>query len=103
MISNCKKLATHEFSNPTRCENHFTEDTIDLVQKMCSNCRLPNILIQDNKCADCNIYAEVKVRVRLAKQLQVKNILEENNIPYEAYDYCGRPGMLKKVLRLCHR
>lgn len=65
------------------CENHSTEDMIDLVQKICSNCGLPNILTQDNKCADCNTYAEVKVRVRLAKQLRVKNILEENNIPYE--------------------
>ena len=53
---------------------------------MCSNCGLPNILIQKNKCVDCNTYAEVKVRVRLAKQLRVKNILEENNILYEAYD-----------------
>jgi hypothetical protein len=64
MISDCKKPATHGLSNPTRCENHSTEDMIDLVQKMCSNCGLPNILIQDNKCADCNTYAEVKVRVR---------------------------------------
>ncbi|CAG8561155.1 22355_t:CDS:2 [Rhizophagus irregularis] len=74
-------------SNPEKSllldRNHSTEDMIDLVQKICSNCGLPNILTQDNKCADCNTYAEVKVRVRLAKQLRVKNILEENNIPYE--------------------
>ncbi|PKC68813.1 hypothetical protein RhiirA1_440372 [Rhizophagus irregularis] len=43
------------------CENHSTEDMIDLVQKICSNCGLPNILTQDNKCADCNTYAEVKL------------------------------------------
>jgi hypothetical protein len=35
MISDCKKPATHGLSNPTRCENHSTEDMIDLVQKMC--------------------------------------------------------------------
>ncbi|CAB4399915.1 unnamed protein product [Rhizophagus irregularis] len=54
-------------SNPEKifyffgCENHSTEDMIDLVQKICSNCGLPNILTQDNKCADCNTYAEVKL------------------------------------------
>ncbi|GBC15772.2 AUR protein kinase [Rhizophagus irregularis DAOM 181602=DAOM 197198] len=31
------------------------------IQKICSNCGLPNILTQDNKCADCNTYAEVKL------------------------------------------
>ncbi|CAG8625631.1 6855_t:CDS:2, partial [Funneliformis caledonium] len=51
----------------------------------------------DNKCADCNTYAEVKARVHLAKQLQVKNILEENNISYKAYDsIMGNQGYSKK-------
>ncbi|PKY45220.1 hypothetical protein RhiirA4_459738 [Rhizophagus irregularis] len=68
-------------------ENHFTEDMIDLIQKC------------DNKCADCNTYAKVKVRVRLVKQLRVKNILEENNIPYEVYDsIVSDQGCSKKCL-----
>jgi len=32
MISDCKP-ATRGLSNPTKCENHSTEDMVDLVQK----------------------------------------------------------------------
>ncbi|CAI2174051.1 13049_t:CDS:2 [Funneliformis geosporum] len=62
MISDCKKPATHGLSNPTRCEKHSTDNMIDLVQKICSNCGLLDILFQDQKCAECNTYAEAKVR-----------------------------------------
>ncbi|CAI2182283.1 5961_t:CDS:2 [Funneliformis geosporum] len=96
MISDCKKLATHGLSNPTRCEKHFTDNMVDLVQKICSNCGLLDILLQDQKCAECSTYAEAKTRVRLSKQLRVKYILDENNILYEAYDSIVGDGVCSK-------
>ncbi|CAG8725280.1 18993_t:CDS:2 [Rhizophagus irregularis] len=86
MISDCKKPATHGLSNPIRCEKHSTDNMVDLVQKICSNCGLLDILLQDQKCADCSTYTKAKARARLAKQLRVKYILDVNNILYEAYD-----------------
>uniref|UniRef100_U9TDN5 Uncharacterized protein n=1 Tax=Rhizophagus irregularis (strain DAOM 181602 / DAOM 197198 / MUCL 43194) TaxID=747089 RepID=U9TDN5_RHIID len=82
----CKKPATHGLSNPIRCEKHSTDNMVDLVQKICSNCGLLDILLQDQKCADCSTYTKAKARARLAKQLRVKYILDVNNILYEAYD-----------------
>jgi hypothetical protein len=96
MISDCKKPATHGLSNPIRCEKHSTDNMVDLVQKICSNCGLLDILLQDQKCAECSTYAEAKTRVRLSKQLRVKYILDENNILYEAYDSIVGDGVCSK-------
>ncbi len=49
MISDCKKPATHGLSNPIRCEKHFTDNMVDLVQKivdcLISFCKIKSTLI----------------------------------------------------------
>src|SRR3990172_5502723 len=97
--SKCKKPAFYGFNIPTHCEEHKTEDEIDMIQKKCLNCGLIEIVNQGQICAVCD--PSLLKKVRLAKQKNVKAHLDLNGIKYQLYDKiidsaCGldRPDFL---------
>ncbi|CAG8715276.1 4427_t:CDS:2, partial [Funneliformis caledonium] len=58
-------IKCHDASHiKTKVRKHSTDNMVDLVQKICSNCGLLDILLQDQKCADCSTYAKAKARVQ---------------------------------------
>ena len=97
----CKKnIALYGYTNATHCEEHKVSDHIDLVQKNCKSCNLPDILNKDGLCDVCN--PEAFNRARLAKQKTVKNYFDHVGLKYIGYDQqidhgdCGkeRPDFL---------
>jgi hypothetical protein len=80
----CKDNALYGISIPIACETHKEDFHLNLVEKECVNCKFLYIL---NKKGFCNICDPDEFnRTRLAKQNQIKNFLDINNIEYVSCD-----------------
>ena len=82
----CKEIALYNNNAkiPKRCELHKQDDDINLVERTCGNCELPEILNADNLCTYCD--PKKFLGFRLGKQREVKAYLEVNNVKIDSYD-----------------
>ena len=81
----CKKeKAIYGYSTQLCCEKHKKDDMINIVERVCVSCQLPNILNKDGKCQSCDP-ANFN-RIRLVKQNEVKDFLENSNYKYLTCD-----------------
>ena len=51
-IKNCNQIATHGIHKPIHCENHKTDNDVDLVERKCTKCGSIDIIIN----YFCSIY-----------------------------------------------
>jgi len=73
----CRELAIYGTETTRlRCETHKHDDDINLVEKECQSCHLPNILNKNNFCSNCepSIYAKVTKR----KEKHIADLLTLN-------------------------
>ena len=82
----CREIALYGARIPTHCEDHKHNEEINLVERECIKCNLPNILDDNGVCGYCDPSKYHKFR--LAKQREVKISLDvDETIPeYEYYD-----------------
>lgn len=82
----CKEIALYNNNAkiPKRCDQHKMDDDINLVERTCAKCNLPEILNGDNLCTYCD--PNKFLGFRLGKQREVKTFLERNNIKFDSYD-----------------
>lgn len=91
-VDKCKNPATHGKTVHIRCEIHAEPADYNLVEKECKTCKLIMILNKDDLCGFCD--PSMIKNVRLAKQKEVKHMLDKYNYKYTIYDsiidsYCG--------------
>jgi hypothetical protein len=81
----CRSPATHGLRYPERCELHRRDGDANLVERPCAACGLPERL--DEAKGLCDL-CRAGPRVRLAKQLEVRNALAERlpEWPWDCYD-----------------
>lgn len=79
----CKKnQAIYGYSTHDHCETCKKDDMINIVERICISCGLPNIINKDNKCKDCDNHQIIRLR----KQKEVKEYLDNKNYNYILYD-----------------
>jgi hypothetical protein len=95
----CNNMSIYGYTLPLHCETHQKKDEYNLVERICENCQLLDILDKENNCSSCGDFKFG--RVHLAKQKEVKSFLDTEKIKYESYDRaidtsCGleRPDFL---------
>lgn len=83
---NCSEIAIYAstFKQAIHCEQHKTKEEINIIEKNCKSCSLPNILNSNNVCTYCD--PDQFNSFRLGRQLQVKKFLDINNFNYISYD-----------------
>ena len=83
---NCKEIALYNNNSkvPKRCELHKHDDDINLVERICKSCSLPNIINEMSLCTYCE--PNKFLGFRLGKQREVKCYLEVNNYEFDSYD-----------------
>jgi hypothetical protein len=81
----CKRPATYGLRRPERCELHLRPDDANLVERPCASCGLPERLDEAKGLCD---FCRAGPRVRLARQLEVRNLLAERlpQYPWDCYD-----------------
>jgi len=86
MLKNCKELALYNNNSkvPQRCETHKEENDINLIERTCKSCNLPNVLNNMNLCTYCE--PNKFLGFKLGKQREVKCYLEANNYKFDSYD-----------------
>ena len=83
--SKCKSLAIYGTNwTPTHCEEHKTDDDLNLVERPCVSCGLAYILDKTNKCENCN--PEAFATARLAKQNALMNYLDLRGLTGDTTD-----------------
>jgi hypothetical protein len=82
--SKCKETALYGITKAEHCELHKQENEINLIERKCKSCHLPNILNSEGLCMYCDPNKEK--RARLAKQNEVKNYLDQHGLKYISYD-----------------
>jgi hypothetical protein len=88
--SKCKETAIYGITTPFACENHKEDFHLNLVEKKCVSCNFLYIL---NKKGLCNICDPDEFnKTRLAKQNQIKNMLDVNNYKYISCDKMVEKG-----------
>ncbi len=83
----CKEMPCFTDQNnnyPLRCEEHKLKEDINVVLQECGNCDLEYFIKNGNLCNDCSDFNNPKIRH--AKELEIKQLLDSNNIIYESYD-----------------
>ena len=97
-FSNCKNkpFFTNDKTNyPKRCELHKLNDDINIIEKPCSSCNLPNFINNDlSLCNDCFDY-NIK-KVHKAKEQHIKDVLNANDMNYISHDKIPEFGCYKK-------
>ncbi|AYV75498.1 MAG: hypothetical protein Terrestrivirus2_6 [Terrestrivirus sp.] len=85
VIEKCGEIAIYGTNKKQqRCEQHKDENDINLIEKECKSCKLPNILGSNNNCYFCDPVNIAKFR--LAKQNQVKTYLDQHDYKYISCD-----------------
>jgi hypothetical protein len=89
-----RQPAIYGLRRPERCALHQRPNDINMVERTCQNCGLPNVL--QPKTDLCG-YCRAGPRVRLAKQIEVRNVLAMRlpEFPWDLYD------RVPKDLRAC--
>ena len=80
----CKEQALYGISKPERCEQHKEDFHFNLVERRCVHCGLLNILNKQGNCGMCD--PDEFNRTRLAKQNQIKNMLDVHGYRYVSCD-----------------
>ena len=80
----CKEISIYGISKATACENHKEDHHINLIERLCGNCGLLNILDKELLCEYCDPN-EFNKR-RLAKQKLVKISLDNMGFNIVSYD-----------------
>jgi ferredoxin-like protein FixX len=82
----CKEIAIYALNQKKaiHCEAHKEEGEINIIEKNCKTCNLPNILNGNSECTYCD--PKHFNHFRLGKQLQVKHWLDANEFKYDSYD-----------------
>ena len=68
----------------TYCAKHKQDDDINLIERKCKSCELPEILNDKQLCTFCE--PTKFLGFRLGKQKDVKNYLDANGFVYDSYD-----------------
>ncbi len=70
---------------PKRCEDCKIEGDINIVEKPCSSCKLPNFIIDNSTlCNDCRDFSNIKIRK--AKENYIGEVLKNNKYEIESHD-----------------
>lgn len=95
----CKEIAIYGNNKAIHCEEHKEPNEYNLIEKECKSCNLLTFLNEKELCGFCD--PTMIKTFRLAKQKEVKSILDANNLKYTLYDkvidsQCGyeRPDFL---------
>jgi len=80
----CKEQALYGIGKPERCEAHKELFHMNLVERRCASCGLLYILNKKGYCYLCD--PDEFNRSRLAKQNQIKNMLDAYGFKYESCD-----------------
>jgi len=84
-INGCHNIALYGSNKKQiHCESHKLKDEINLIEKECISCKLPNILNKEKKCEYCDPVKQIIVR--LAKQNKVKAYLDQQHFKYISCD-----------------
>jgi hypothetical protein len=87
----CRELAIFGYTTPNHCEQHKSDEEVDLVQRNCVKCGLPDMLDEKGHCPTCD--PTLQLRVRLAKQKKVREFFDYNQIKYISYDQIIERGV----------
>lgn len=91
----CAQIAIYGIDKKQQhCEEHKKKGEINLIEHICNSCKLPNILNSKKLCYSCDPINGVKLR--LGKQLQVKNYLDQNKLKYIESDKVINGGVCVK-------
>ena len=90
----CTEIAVFGYRKQLHCEDHKLAGEINLVHRTCIRCNLPDIVDDQMICATCD--PEVEKRVRLAKQKEIKDFFDANDLQYISYDRIIDNGWLGK-------
>ena len=92
----CKNIGTYQDYkfNKRYCKEHKNNDSINIAIKICNRCKLPDILNKDKLCVSCD--PNMIKKVTHAKELEVKALLDNNNIKYESHDKIVDKGVCIK-------
>lgn len=69
----CKETALYGVSKAVHCERHKLDGELNLIERECKGCNLPNIVDVKGYCRDC--HPDSFKNFRLAKQRKVENFL----------------------------
>ena len=78
---------------PLRCEDHFIEGDVNIIETNCSNCNLLYYISEGNMCNDCNTYRIRKYEHK--KEIEIKQMFDENDIKYDSHDKIVKDSCLK--------
>ena len=70
-IKDCKEIATHGTHKPIHCENHKTDNDVDLVERKCTKCGSIDIIINGlcvNICGLTEIHKELKKHQKIKEK-----------------------------------
>jgi len=85
-IKNCKEIATHGIHKPIHCENHKTDNDVDLVERKCTKCGSIDIIINGlcvNFCGLTEIHKELKKHQKIKEKRVLKIVEKEFMKPTE--------------------
>jgi len=95
----CKEYAIYGLNQALHCEDHKEDNEYNLIEKECSSCKLFMILNDKDLCGFCD--PTMVKTFQLAKQKEIKTLLDSKKIKYTLYDriidsQCGyeRPDFL---------
>jgi hypothetical protein len=98
----CKETAIYGYTTPLTCAQHRAGDMLNLVEQLCAQCSLMEVLDADGLCGCCS--PTMWRTVRLAKQKMVREWLNTWGLEYDltdrmlpeqhACDFRGRPDFL---------
>lgn len=95
----CKEIAIYGTNRALHCEKHKEPNEYNKIEKECNSCNLITIVNDNGVCGFCD--PDMIKTFRLAKQKDVKSLLDINKIKYTLYDkvidsQCGleRPDFL---------
>ena len=82
--ASCNELALYGTKTALHCDKHKQKNDINLVERICSGCKLLSVLDNTEKCKYCNPSAWTYVR--LAKQKEVEALFKAENLEYTSTD-----------------
>lgn len=95
LTQKCKNQPFYSNDNyPKRCEEHKLPEDSNIVEKPCKNCGICQFIANSgDTCTYCLDYKNDKIRK--AKEIRIKDLLDANKIQYEAHDKIVEMGCSK--------
>jgi very-short-patch-repair endonuclease len=94
--TDCKEMPIYtdkKDNYPLRCEKHFINGDVNIIESECSSCHLSYYISEGNMCNDCNTHRIRKYEHK--KEIEIKQMLDENNIKYDSHDKIVKDSCLK--------